>query len=128
MVKHLTSTLLFLCCLAAAQDRYRIETIAGTPAPEHVPATSTYFSSPQGLAIDSSGNLYVGVVNQSRVKRIHKNTTITQTVAGNGLGIDSGDGGPAIEAGLRLAHTAWPQSVDENARTVGARRRIVRAL
>ncbi|MGD0579165.1 MAG: hypothetical protein ABSC08_09585 [Bryobacteraceae bacterium] len=100
MVKYLSFTLLFLGCLAAAQDRYRIDTFAGTPAPEGVSATSSFLTSPQGIAVDSAGNLYIGVVNQWRVKRVDVGTTIIHTVAGNGIGSNSGDNGPALQAGL----------------------------
>jgi uncharacterized protein (TIGR03437 family) len=62
------------------------------------PATSAQFWSPQGVAVDSAGNLYVADTNNSRIRRV-SNGVIT-TVAGNGASGYTGDGGPAISAQL----------------------------
>jgi uncharacterized protein (TIGR03437 family) len=51
---------------------------------------------PLGLAIDSSGTLYV--VDSNRIRKISQGTITT--VAGNGNEGDSGDGGPATAASL----------------------------
>jgi uncharacterized protein (TIGR03437 family) len=56
-----------------------------------------------GLAVDKAGNLYIADAGDSRVRKVDSSETIT-TVAGNsaslGIGSFSGDGGPAIGAGL----------------------------
>jgi uncharacterized protein (TIGR03437 family) len=56
-----------------------------------------------GLAVDSSGNLYIADIGDSRIRKVDSSGTI-MTVAGNstslGLGSFSGDGGPATSAGL----------------------------
>src|SRR5262249_30383729 len=57
------------------------------------PATSAFIGSPQGIALDPSGNVYVLDAGLSRVRKISPNGTIT-TFAGNGTGGFSGDGGP----------------------------------
>jgi len=98
MTGRLVCTLLATVCLATAQDRYRIETIAGMPAPDGVAATSTFLSSPQGLAADASGNLYVGNVNSWKVKKIDAGTTIVHTFAGTGVAGYTGDGTLATSA------------------------------
>ncbi len=56
-----------------------------------------------GLAVDSTGNVYITDTGDMRVRKVDTAGTIT-TVAGNsttlGLGSFSGDGGPATSAGL----------------------------
>jgi hypothetical protein len=81
-----------------------ITTIAGggpdvnmTPV-EGVAATSTFIS-PNGLAIDAAGNLYTSDGNHARVRKIRTDGTVV-TVAGNGVGGFSGDGGPATSASI----------------------------
>ncbi len=68
------------------------------------PATSAQLASPQGVAVDTSGNLYIADQASSRIRKV-ANGTIT-TVAGNGTAGYSGDGGPATSAQL-----AWPVGV-----------------
>jgi uncharacterized protein (TIGR03437 family) len=63
------------------------------------PATSASLNSPEGLAIDNSGNIYVADTASHRVRKITPDGTIT-TVAGNGSGGFQGDGGPATAASL----------------------------
>jgi sugar lactone lactonase YvrE len=67
------------------------------------PATSANLSFPGGLALDSSGNLYIADTNHYVVRRVTSATGIISTVAGvagiSGSG-SSGDGGPAISAEL----------------------------
>jgi sugar lactone lactonase YvrE len=61
-------------------------------------ALGAEFFFPIGIALDSSGNLYIADQDNSRVREV-SNGVIT-TVAGNGGQGSSGDGGPAIAAGL----------------------------
>lgn len=50
------------------------------------------FRSPRGLAVDASGNLYVGDDGNRRVRKISQSGTVT-TIAGNGVsGADDGNG------------------------------------
>ncbi len=69
------------------------------------PATSAQLSSPQGLALDGSGNLYIADSNNSRVRMVSPSGIIT-TVAGSGIGgfLGEGDGGPATSAPLALPY------------------------
>jgi len=78
--------------------------LARMPATEHKgfsgdggPATSAALALPQGLAVDSVGNLYFAVV--GRIRNVDTAGIIT-TVAGNGSALAIGDGGPAINAGM----------------------------
>ncbi|MBJ7575656.1 NHL repeat-containing protein [Luteimonas sp. MC1828] len=63
------------------------------------PATSASLNRPTELAIDAAGNIYVADRNNSRVRRIAANGTIT-TFAGNGNFGFGGDNGPATGATL----------------------------
>jgi sugar lactone lactonase YvrE len=62
------------------------------------PATSAQLASPQGVAVDSAGTLYIADFNNYRVRKV-SNGIIT-TVAGNGVWGFSGDNGPATSAQL----------------------------
>ncbi len=63
------------------------------------PAISALLDAPEGVAVDSAGNLYIADRFNFRIRKVSPDGTIT-TVAGNGdLGF-SGDGGPAINASL----------------------------
>jgi uncharacterized protein (TIGR03437 family) len=68
------------------------------------PATSAQLSWPEGVAVDSAGNLYVADQNNNRIRKV-SNGVIT-TVAGNGMPGYSGDNGPATSARLN-----WPGDV-----------------
>jgi len=61
------------------------------------PATEARLHDPEGVAVDSSGNLYIADTGSERIRRVDTSGIIS-TVAGNGLGGYSGDGGPATEA------------------------------
>jgi uncharacterized protein (TIGR03437 family) len=78
-----------------------ITTIAGTGQPgfsgDNGPAGSAQLDQPYGVALDSSGNLYIADFGNQRVRRVATGGTIT-TVAGNGQTGSNGDGGPATSA------------------------------
>ena len=78
-----------------------ITTVAGTGAfgfsGDGGPATSARINSPEGLAVDGSGNLYIADRRNHRIRKVDTAGMIT-TVAGTGASGDSGDGGAATEA------------------------------
>jgi sugar lactone lactonase YvrE len=65
------------------------------------PATSATLSTPMGLAIDGSGNLYIADWGNGRIRKV-STTGIISTIAGNGVAIpisgNAGDGGLATVA------------------------------
>jgi sugar lactone lactonase YvrE len=69
------------------------------------PAISAQFNDPDGIALDSSDNLYIADSNNNRIRKVTPAGIIT-TIAGNGAKGSSGDGGPAA-----LAQLYWPQGV-----------------
>ncbi|NWF93671.1 MAG: hypothetical protein HXY46_12185, partial [Syntrophaceae bacterium] len=78
-----------------------ITTIAGTGrggySGDGGPAIQAQLYSPMGIALDCSGNLYIGEFNNHRIRKVDTNGIIT-TIAGTGMPGYSGDGGPAIQA------------------------------
>ncbi len=64
------------------------------------PATSAQLASPQGLAMDGQGNLYISDYGNGRIRKVSPNGIIT-TFAGRKPPGFSGDGGPAAAAQLR---------------------------
>ncbi len=63
------------------------------------PATKAELNNPKGLALDSSGNLYIADTDNSAIRMVNTSGTIT-TIAGNGKPGFSGDGGAATSAQL----------------------------
>ncbi len=60
---------------------------------------------PQGVAVDTSGNVYISDYGNQRIRKVDGSGKIT-TIAGNGAVGASGDGGPATAAMLN-----WPTGV-----------------
>ncbi len=62
-------------------------------------AVNAQLDSPEGLAVDAAGNLYIADVGNLRVRRVTPGGVIS-TYAGNGDFISTGNGGQAVNAGL----------------------------
>ena len=81
-----------------------ISTIAGTGESSHYgdggPATEAAFRDPSALATDKEGNLYIGDSANNMIRKIDTKGIIS-TIAGNGNHENTGDGGPAVKAGIR---------------------------
>ncbi len=80
-----------------------ITTVAGTGtigfSGDGGQATLANLDNPSGVAVDGSGNIYIGDTGNNRIRRVGTNGTIT-TIAGTGVAGATGDGGPAIQATL----------------------------
>jgi sugar lactone lactonase YvrE len=63
------------------------------------PASAAMVSFPYALLYDSNGNLFLSDYGNNRVRKVNKSGVIT-TIAGNGTGGYTGDGGPATAASL----------------------------
>lgn len=81
-----------------------VTTVAGTGSPGYSgdggPATKAQLGGPGSLAIDTAGNIFFGDPYNHRVRMVSAATGIITTVAGSGSEFDSGDGGPALNAGI----------------------------
>jgi len=64
------------------------------------PATSAELLSPEGLAVDAAGNLYIADWGNDRVRMVAAATGVITTIAGTGLPANLGDNGPANTAPL----------------------------
>jgi len=81
-----------------------ITTVAGTGrsgfSGDGGPAAAALLNHPYGLALDSSGNLYIADFGNWRVRRVSLDGVI-RTVAGGGSTLPTPEGGDAIQAQLR---------------------------
>ncbi len=89
-----------------------ITTVAGNGMPgfagDNGPATIAQLNQPSGVAVDSSGNIFIADSGNNRVRKVAGG--IITTAAGNGTAGFAGDSGPAISAelGQPLAVTLDP--------------------
>ena len=82
----------------------KITTIAGTGESAYYgdggPASEAAFRDPSALVTDKAGNLYIADAANNMIRKIDTQGIVT-TFAGNGDHKNSGDGGPALKAGIR---------------------------
>jgi len=82
-----------------------ISTVAGSNGNAYAgdggPAISASLNTPNGIAFDTSGNLYIADTGNNVVRKVNSSGIIS-TVAGNGFSAFSGDGGAATSASLSL--------------------------
>lgn len=75
------------------------------------PATAAGIESPEGLALDPAGNLYIADYYAGRIRKVDASTGIITTYAGPGTQSGGlGDGGPATSAQI-----PWPESIATDA-------------
>jgi trimeric autotransporter adhesin len=98
--------LMFFClalpiAIGFAQSNSLISTVAGNGTAGFTrdggPAIAAQIGHATGIAVDSAGNLYIADYENSRVRKVAPDGTIS-TVAGNGTPGYGGDGGPATAA------------------------------
>jgi len=86
--------------LATAATAQTISTIAGNAINDGRPATQTTLVKPQGLALDSSGNLIIADRGNFVVRRVAAGTGVTTVLAGGGAIFDDAVPVPGRTAGL----------------------------
>jgi len=77
------------------------------------PAINACLFLPEGLAVDSAGDLFIADTQNDRVRRVDAVTQIITTVSGNGAAGFSGDGGPATVAELNLLEAVAVDAVGD---------------
>lgn len=81
-----------------------ISTVAGTGAAgdsgDNGPATAARLNQPEGLALDTTGNLYIADHGNNRVRRVRLEDGVIAAYAGNGVNGHSGDNELATKAQL----------------------------
>jgi sugar lactone lactonase YvrE len=65
------------------------------------PAALALLNFPTAIAVDGGGNLYIADMLNHRVRMVEADTGMIRTIAGTGHPRYSGDGGPAVAAGLQ---------------------------
>ncbi len=85
----------------------------GTAGDKNGPATAAELSHPWGIAVDSSGDLFIADADNSVVRELIRATSTVVTVAGNGKAGFKGDGGPATAAELNNPNTVAVDSAGD---------------
>ncbi|MBC8165846.1 MAG: hypothetical protein H7Y20_08245 [Bryobacteraceae bacterium] len=65
------------------------------------PAAKASLYHPQGILFDAQGNLLIADLRNYRIRKVSPDGSKITSIAGNGRAVHSGDGGPAVTAGLR---------------------------
>jgi sugar lactone lactonase YvrE len=93
-----------------------ITTYAGTgtfgSSSDYTMATNAQLMNPRGVAVDSSGNLYIADSGNYKVRLVTRNTGMITTFAGMGFQGTSGDSSPAIGAFLSYPSAVTLDSSD----------------
>ena len=84
---------------SCGEPNYLSTFAGGGSGGDNGPANQAALSGPTGVAVDTSGNVYIADTNDQRVRMVTPGGTIS-TVAGNGLEGLSGNGGAATSAML----------------------------
>ncbi len=83
-------------------------TVAGSGVPgfsgDKGPATSAAFNYPYGVAVDSSGKIYIADADNNRVRRVDQSTGVINTLTGTSTPGYNGDGIPAAGAEIYKPH------------------------
>ena len=93
-----------------------ITTVAGTGAfgfsGDGGPATAAILNSPEGICFDSRDNLYIADSRGTRIREVSAATGTIATIAGTGVSLTSGDGGPFSQASFTNAFKLLMDSGD----------------
>ncbi|HLB94666.1 MAG TPA: hypothetical protein VJK28_00660, partial [Nitrospiria bacterium] len=81
-----------------------ISTIAGGGVGDGGLAVKANLYTPQAVAVDPEGNIFICDSGNHRIRKIDAKTGIITTVAGTSVAGNSGDHGPAVEAHLHAPH------------------------
>lgn len=99
LVFRYSFTIIFLLFAHFLQAQI-ITTVAGGSIGDGKPAVSIGIVETRGFVADNANNLYILDNTNRRVRKVDAGTGIITTVAGNGTYTSTGNGGPAVNAGL----------------------------
>lgn len=108
----LLTKLVFLGLASLSLHAQVITTIAGGSIGDGASATSAVLNSPQSIAFDSSGNLYIAEYDNNRIRRVTAATGLISTVAG--IGGDGGYNGDNIAATSAMLRNPISVAVDSS--------------
>ena len=91
------------------------------------PATAAKLDKPRGVWVDSSENIYIADAENHVIRKVDATTGFITTVAGNGSGGYSGDGGPATAAELKRPEGVWVDS-SENIYIADTENHVIRKV
>ena len=77
---------------------------SGNKVGDNIPAVAATLNAPFGVAVDTSGNVYIADTTDYRIRKIAAQTGIITTIAGTGTNGFSGDNGPATNAAIGVVH------------------------
>lgn len=81
-----------------------MSTVAGSGTPGNAGdggmATDAQLSTPSGVAVAASGDIYIADIFNNKVRKVTATTGVISTYAGTGVSGNSGDGGPAANAAM----------------------------
>lgn len=92
------------------------------------PAVNAQLNSPQGVAVDSVGNVYISDSSNNRVRRVDATSKIIQTIAGDGRSAFAGDGGPAATASFNRPRAICLDSTGTNLYVADTRNHRIRHI
>ena len=92
---------IILACAVAAYGQAIVTTVVGGGFIASAPPLETYLANPQGVAVDSSGNVYIA--ESSHILRLDHATGVLSAVAGAGPAVLNASDGPALS--VRIAPT-----------------------
>jgi sugar lactone lactonase YvrE len=94
--------LMFIALTTRSQNIIRTVAGDGTEgySADFIQATLSELNQPSGVAVDINGNIFIADTYNNRIRRVDATTGIITTVAGNGSGTYSGDGGLAVSESL----------------------------
>jgi sugar lactone lactonase YvrE len=105
-----------------------ITTIAGTGSRGYGgdggPSTAALLSRPLRVDVDEGGDIFIADTLNFRVRQIDATTGLISTVAGNGEGTTTGDGGPATSASIAALDIAFDVEGNLHVSGLGRVRRI----
>ncbi|MBD2701400.1 hypothetical protein IC229_12175 [Spirosoma sp. BT702] len=91
----------FLVVASTGVSAQIITTVTGTTSiGDGGPATDANINTPNGVAVDGLGNIYVSDTENNRIRKVNVANGTISTIAGTGTYGYSGDGGAAINAKL----------------------------